>query len=139
MVSVRAAVLLALRGGPSFGRELVRRVSFATRGQVRLSEGTLYPALRALRASRLIRSWIVIPGGRQGGRSRTYYELTVAGVRHSEELAMAFKQLASGLRPRATTTPAELGAMRNRLRRVAEISETMMTLRDAGARARRLG
>jgi DNA-binding PadR family transcriptional regulator len=139
MVSVRAAVLLALRGGPSYGRELVRRVKLATRGQLRLSEGTLYPALRALRASRLLRAWTVIPGRRQGGRARTYYELTIQGVRQSEELAATLTELASGFRPRATTTPAERDAMQNRLRRVAEISEAMMTLRDAGARARRRG
>lgn len=139
MVGVRATVLLALRGGPSYGRELVRRVSFATRGRVRLSEGTLYPALRALRASRLIRAWTVIPGGRQGGRARTYYELTIQGVRLSEQLATMLTELAGGFRPRATTTPAEREAMQSRLRRVAEISEAMMTLRDAGARARARG
>jgi DNA-binding PadR family transcriptional regulator len=139
MVSVRAAALLALRGGPSYGRELVRRVNFATRGQVRLSEGTLYPALRALRTSRLIRAWTVIPGGRKGGRARTYYELTIEGVKRSEELATTLTDLASGFRPRAPTPPAKREAMQGRLRRVAEISEAMMTLRDAGARARRRG
>ena len=81
MVTARTAVLLALRRGPVYGRELIRRIGRVTGGRMRLSEGTVYPALRALRDARLVAAWNVVPGRKRGGRSRVYYELRCAGVR----------------------------------------------------------
>ena len=136
MINGKTAVLLALREGPTYGRELVRRVGRATRGCVRLSEGTLYPALRTLRVARMIRAWTVIPGRKRGARARTYYELTVAGVERAEGLASVLAGFARG--PDRPTSQRDRELMRSRIERVAEISDSLMTLRDAAARAKRL-
>ena len=74
-----AAVLLALRRGPVYGRELIRRIAKVTGSRMRLSAGTVYPTLRALRAARLVDAWSVVPGRKRGRRSRVYYELTSPG------------------------------------------------------------
>ncbi|HEY8232744.1 MAG: PadR family transcriptional regulator [Vicinamibacterales bacterium] len=137
-MSARTAILLALRQGPSYGRELVRRVSRASGGHVRLSEGTLYPALRTLRAARLVRAWNVVPGQRRGARARTYYELTIQGIKRAESDASTLIRLASGDSRATTRNVAELEAMQINIERAAELSEDLMTLRDAVARAGRL-
>jgi DNA-binding PadR family transcriptional regulator len=74
----RAALLLALRQGPGYGVELVDRV-FRLTGR-RLPLGSVYPTLETLRFKGFLRKWKVVPGGRRGGRSRTYYELTYKGL-----------------------------------------------------------
>lgn len=93
-----------LRQGPAYGLELVRRVRVATGRH--LPVGSVYPALRALQKSGLLRAWKVIPGGR-GGRSRVYYELTYAGLCRAQAEASAFVALARsgchGLQPPSAT------------------------------------
>lgn len=82
LLTGRSALLQALRRGPSYGTELAGLVQQMT-GR-RPSVGALYPALGALEADGLARSWRVVPGGRRGARSRTYYELTPLGYRQAE-------------------------------------------------------
>jgi PadR family transcriptional regulator, regulatory protein PadR len=130
MLSARAAVLLALRQGPSYGRQVVRRLQASSGRAIRLALGSLYPALRTLEKERLVRSWTVVPGRRRGGRARRYYELTERGVRASEAVRSAFLGLL-GIEPRRPLDSAEeLEARRQRLERAAEISEAMMWLRE---------
>jgi DNA-binding PadR family transcriptional regulator len=129
MLSARAALLLALRQGPGYGRQLVRRIRSASGGRLRLAEGSVYPALRQLERSRLTVSWEVVPGRRRGGRSRTYYELTERGVRAS---AAAAGTLGALLRPGAGFQPPsieDIALMRQRLALGAELSETAPVLR----------
>jgi len=137
MLAARTAVLLALRQGPGYGRELVRRIRSASGGRLRLAEGSVYPALRQLERSRLARSWEVVPGRRRGGRSRTYYELTERGVRAS---AAAAGTLGALLAPGAGFVPPsveEVARMRQRLVLGAELSETALVLSlRASARSR---
>jgi len=129
MVDARTAVLLALRRGPAFGRELLRRVRGAAGGRVRLAEGSVYPALRSLERARLAHGWIVVPGRRRGGRARRYYELTERGIRVAEAAARDLRALA-GDRPEAlAASAADLERMRERLVRAAELSEEVMSLR----------
>ena len=130
-------MLLALRRGPVYGRELIRRIGSVTDGRVRLSAGTVYPALRALRAARLVAAWSVVPGRKRGGRARVYYELTVAGVRRAETEARALVELANTGRRVSVTTSVPREAMRERLVRVAELAAAAAQLRGALARERR--
>ena len=130
-------MLLALRRGPVYGRELIRRIGSVTDGRVRLSAGTVYPALRALRAARLVTAWSVVPGRKRGGRARVYYELTVAGVRRAETEARALVELANTGRRVSVTTSVTREAMRERLVRVAELAAAAAQLRGALARERR--
>ncbi len=128
MVTARTAILQALRQGPGYGRLLMRRVSIATGGRASLAPGSVYPALKALEKARLVRKWTVIAGRARGGRARTYYELTVAGVRESEAEAAALARLAlAGRSPELS--PAERSATRERVERLAELFDFMTELR----------
>jgi DNA-binding PadR family transcriptional regulator len=137
MVSASTAVLLALRRGPVYGRELMRRIGKLTGGRMRLSAGTVYPTLRALRAARLVAAWSVVPGRKRGARSRVYYELTVRGVRRSEVEAHALGELADTSRRASGPTPADLDAMRARLVLVDDLGDAVERLRVPLARERR--
>jgi DNA-binding PadR family transcriptional regulator len=137
MLTARAATLQALRQGPGFGRQLMRRVDAATRGRARLAAGSVYPALRALERSRLVRKWTVITGRTRGGRARTYYELTVAGVREAEAEAAALLGITLLGRSPREVSEAERSAMRERVERAARLFGFAVEAREALARARR--
>ncbi len=123
MVTARVALLQALREGPGYGRELVRRIGRASAGRLRFAEGSIYPALRRLQAARLVRSWGVVPGRRRGGRARIYYELTERGVRASEADRAALLRLATPEGPRLPD-PEGCRRMLERIELGAELSET---------------
>jgi DNA-binding PadR family transcriptional regulator len=139
MVTSRTAVLLALRQGPAYGRELIRRIEHATNGRVRLSEGTIHPALRALRGARLVTAWDVVPGRKRGARERIYYELTIEGVREAEARALALVEFAAAARPLRPSSPATRGLMRLRAGRASELSRAVALLRDSLPREGRRG
>ncbi len=72
-----AVLLAALEGGPRHGYAVMEALRQSTGGQLDLSTGTIYPALRRLEQAGLIRgSWSVV-----GGRRRREYRLTAAGHR----------------------------------------------------------
>ena len=137
MLTSRTALLQALRQGPGYGQQLMRRVAVATQGRASPAPGSVYPALRALEKAGLLRSWSVIPGRARGGRARTYYELTVGGVREAELEAEALGEIALVRRPVAPIGVAERAAMRSRVERVAELFDFASLLRDSLGRARR--
>ena len=123
VVAARTALLLVLRDGPGYGRELVRRIHRATAGWKRFAEGSIYPALRKLEAARLIRSWTVVPGRQRGGRARTYYELTERGVRAAQDERARLWRTVAG-EPSAPASPEERERMRQRLELGAALSES---------------
>jgi DNA-binding PadR family transcriptional regulator len=133
MLTARAALLLALRHGPGYGRAFGRRIRDASAGHAQLAEGSIYPALRQLQGARLVRSWKVVPGRRRGGRSRTYYELTLRGLRTANAHARGLQTLVgAGQRPSTPTQEIEL--MGQRIELGAELSETalLLSLRRSG-------
>lgn len=136
MITARTALLLALRQGPGYGRELVHRISRASAGRLRFAEGTIYPALRHLEAARVVRSWGVVPGRRRGGRARTYYELTERGVRASEADRAALLRLVAPERF-LLPDPEECRRMLERIELGAELSETAGQLSLRAPRSRR--
>jgi PadR family transcriptional regulator PadR len=138
VVTARTAILQALRRGPGYGRLLMRRVKEATGGRAPLAPGSVYPTLRALEQSGLARRWTVVAGRVRGGRARTYYELTVAGVREAESEARALASLLGTGGPTASP-PAVRAAMRERIERTSELLDFSMQARRALARARRRG
>ena len=137
MVTARTALLLVLREGPGYGRELVLRITRASAGRLRFAEGSIYPALRHLEAARLVRSWGVVPGRRRGGRARTYYELTDRGARASEADRVALLRLAAPESPRLPD-PDECRRMLERIELGAELSEasSSLSLRPRSRRGR---
>jgi DNA-binding PadR family transcriptional regulator len=132
-LSTRAALLQALRAGPGYGLDLIGRVERMTSGLVRLRQGAVYPALRALEGERLLTRWTVVPGGRRGGRSRTYYELTTTGSALAESHRRAFLGCSVMAAPRLAK--GEILRMRERLRRGAELSLFAIKLRGRARRS----
>jgi DNA-binding PadR family transcriptional regulator len=137
MITARTAILQALRQGPGYGRLLMRRVSAATEGRASIAPGSVYPALRALEKARLVRKWTVVTGRVRGGRSRTYYELTVAGIQEAEGEARALTGLLVAGRSGGETTAGERAAMRERMERASDLFDFAAAARDELARARR--
>ncbi len=137
MVTSRAAILQALRQGPGYGRQLMRRVAAATGGRASLATGSVYPTLKALEKARLVRKWTVIAGRARGGRARTYYELTVAGIREAEVEAAALAGIALAGRLPRQVSAVERSLLSERAERVAALFDFATEARDSLARARR--
>jgi PadR family transcriptional regulator, regulatory protein PadR len=137
MITVRTALLQALRQGPGYGRQLMRRVDTATQGRASLAPGSVYPALRALEKARLVRKWTVVAGRQRGGRARTYYELTVPGIQEADSEARALTGLLLAGRSTRGASAADHAAMRERIERVAGLFYFASEARASIARARR--
>ena len=75
---------LALRDGPAYGYELATRFKKMTRGQIRVSFGTIYPFLRRMERRGIIKST------RDKRSARVYYSLTPKGRTAQERV---FKQI----------------------------------------------
>jgi PadR family transcriptional regulator len=68
-------VLHMMSAGPSYGNQLMERISTATAGVLSVNPNTMYPLLRQMEANGLIEGRWEHPER----RSRRYYELTDAG------------------------------------------------------------
>jgi PadR family transcriptional regulator, regulatory protein PadR len=80
-------VLHFLSGGPSYGNQLIERVSAVTLGLVGVNPNTMYPLLRSLEGRGLIAGEWEHPER----RSRRFYRLTEAG---EDELARLTEEIA---------------------------------------------
>jgi DNA-binding PadR family transcriptional regulator len=74
--------------GPSYGNQLIERISAVTEGVLHVNPNTMYPLLRQLEAKGLIEGRWEHPER----RSRRYYSLTVDGRRE-------YKRLVKDVRP----------------------------------------
>jgi DNA-binding PadR family transcriptional regulator len=79
---LRLLVLHLLGQGPSYGNQLMERVSELTNGLVGVNPNTMYPLLRTLEAEGLITGEWEHPER----RSRRFYGLTDAGSRQRDTL-----------------------------------------------------
>lgn len=93
-VTTRAALLQALISGPGYGLDLIERVDEQTKGRVKLHQGSVYPALRALVREGLLKSEESQPQTNRGGRPRIYYRLTPEGLRSARADGEVFSALA---------------------------------------------
>ena len=76
--SAGALVLSILEQGESYGYEIIRRVKELSAGQIRWTDGMLYPVLHRLEAQGAITArWRVA----DNGRKRKYYALKTVGRR----------------------------------------------------------
>src|SRR5204863_4781388 len=89
-LNARTAVLLAL-DRPAYGLQIIGRIHLHSAGRIRLRLGSVYPALRDLRARGLVRSWGAANPKR--GRRRVYYELTSEGMAVAREQREAIQGL----------------------------------------------
>jgi DNA-binding PadR family transcriptional regulator len=129
MVSTRTALLQALRQGPGYGLELVARLQRLT-GH-RLALGSVYPALEGLKHGGLARAWKVVPGGRRGARSRTYYELTYPGLLRAQADATALRALLTEVPAHPAVRRPSAATLARRLARVSDLIAFTEDLRDA--------
>ena len=81
-------VLHFMSEGPSYGNQLIERISAVTEGVLSVNPNTMYPLLRQLEARGLIEGRWEHPER----RSRRYYSLTVQGRRE-------YKRLVKEVRP----------------------------------------
>jgi len=88
-VDTKLALLQALVEGESYGLELIERVKEMTKGEVKIIQGSVYPALRELEDEGLAKSYDGEPLAERGGRPRRYYKLTASGQRAARQQATA--------------------------------------------------
>lgn len=81
-------VLHFMSAGPSYGNQLIERISAVTEGVLHVNPNTMYPLLRSLEARGLIEGRWEHPER----RSRRYYSLTAEGRRE-------YKRLVKEVRP----------------------------------------
>ena len=129
-VTTSVALVQALRDGPGYGRELIRRVARITDGALRLTHARVYPALEALARGRLVSARSVAPGGARGARSRTYYELTAQGLALSTQQRRVLAALVRRGEPEQPDV-AERARMRQRLLEADEVSALASELERA--------
>lgn len=84
-INAKTALLQALISDDGFGLELIDRVKDRTDGKIRLHQGSVYPALRALERDGLVESYEADPLPERGGRPRRYYRITAEGARAARE------------------------------------------------------
>ena len=74
--SAEPLILAILRRGENYGYAIAEEVRALSRGEMKWSEGMLYPVLHRLESRRLLASrW----AAGEGGRKRRYYSLTARG------------------------------------------------------------
>jgi len=87
-------ILKVVALGPVHGYAIARRLDQASRGVVRVPEGSLYPALRRLENRGLLAAdWKAT----ETGREAKFYRLTRKGRAQLETEAMGWRRLAGGL------------------------------------------
>lgn len=80
--SLAPIVLMILRGGESYGYEIIQKLRDKSGEQLNVAEGTLYPVLKKMEAKQWIESsWKTADTGRE----RKYYKLTSEGKKELEE------------------------------------------------------
>ncbi len=80
-----ACVLYALRGGESYGYQIINEL----KGIIAVSESTLYPILKRLEGAGALRTRTE----EFNGRLRKYYSLTSGGRQKLEEYRYEFEEL----------------------------------------------
>lgn len=102
-------VLHLLRGGPSYGNQLMERIGELSGGLLAVNPNTMYPLLRSLESEGLIAGEWEHPQR----RSRRFYRLTEAGEAGEAERV----RLAGEVAPKLDAFAVSLDALRTELRR----------------------
>jgi len=89
--SASPIILSILRNGDSYGYEIVQKVKELTAGRIKWREASIYPVLKKMENSGMIKSyWIV----NEGERPRKYYTILADGQeqleKHRDELELMY-------------------------------------------------
>jgi len=76
-----------------YGYELARAIRATTRQAISVGEGVLYPALHSLER----RGWLKARRCTVNGRTRVYYALTRAGLRHLKKITQEWHRISGGV------------------------------------------
>ncbi len=87
--SMKTLVLKMLLSKSSHGYELAQRIEQLTKGNIILTEGTLYPLLHSLEADKCIESFWEKPAGK---RKRKVYKLTKLGKENLSEKTKSWNE-----------------------------------------------
>lgn len=87
-------LLRILADEPTYGYELLSRLSHRSGGRFHIKEGTLYPVLYRLEDAGLVEPEWDHPAR---GVPRKVYQLTPAGVSHLEELSEAWRSFVTAI------------------------------------------
>lgn len=77
---------MAMKEGPAYGYQLAARFRKMTGGHIKVSYGTIYPFLRRMERTGVIRS------RKEEKSGRIYYELTRRGMQAEETVSIRMKQ-----------------------------------------------
>jgi transcriptional regulator len=87
-------ILESLRRQPAHGYALVQHIQQRSNNQLRVEEGSLYPALQRLLKAKLVKAdWELSSSNR---RVRTY-RITSAGLRRVEQQISSFERMLEGI------------------------------------------
>jgi transcriptional regulator len=87
-------VLKTLQSGPANGWDVMQRIQLASREVLRVTPGSLYPALHRLEE----RGWVVAEWGASGNNRRAkFYKLTPAGKRQLTAERETWKRFAGAV------------------------------------------
>jgi PadR family transcriptional regulator PadR len=76
-----------------YGYELARAIRTTTRQAISVGEGVLYPVLHSLER----RGWLKARRCTVNGRTRIYYALTRAGLRHLKKITQEWRRISGGV------------------------------------------
>lgn len=79
--STKPIILSILMSGENYGYQIIKRVKQVSGGELRWSDGMLYPVLQRLEKEGFITSQWKLSGA---GRHRKYYQITGSGVKELE-------------------------------------------------------
>lgn len=82
---LEVCVLCAVKNNDSYGYKIIKDLS----GSVEISESTLYPILKRLKAAGMVREYSV----EHNGRLRKYYGIEPAGMRRIEEFLEEWREM----------------------------------------------
>ncbi|MBQ9558195.1 MAG: PadR family transcriptional regulator [Clostridia bacterium] len=84
-------ILAILRGGDSYGYEILKRILDAGGGMIDIRDATIYTAFKRMEKEGLITTYW---GGEEaGGARRKYYSITDAGREYHERKAREWREL----------------------------------------------
>lgn len=87
-------VLRMLNSGPANGWDIMQRIQLVSREALKVTPGSLYPALHKLEARGLIASeW----GASENNRKAKFYRITAAGRRQLEAERKAWEQFSGAI------------------------------------------
>lgn len=88
-------ILRTLDRGPLHGYAIAKRVKEASREDLRIEDGSLYPALNRM----LVKGWLASEWGiSENNRKARFYRLTPAGRKQLEREAGEFERLVRAIR-----------------------------------------